>query len=139
MSNAARRDAPPGDCVSHHGSRGLGRCPESAQFLLRRPAAVDDRAVPVTNDEASEARNTAAPAISCSSPQRPIGIFCDEGLVLGRIVQELAVHLGGEGSGQMALTVTPLSRPLEGQDAREVDARRPWTPRTARGRAARRR
>src|SRR5918995_1234173 len=23
MSNAARRDAPPGDCVSHHGSRGL--------------------------------------------------------------------------------------------------------------------
>src|SRR6476661_3803165 len=24
MSNAARRDAPPGNCVSHHGSRGLG-------------------------------------------------------------------------------------------------------------------
>ena len=31
--------------------------------------------LPVMNDEASEARNTATPAISSSSPQRPSGIW----------------------------------------------------------------
>src|SRR5918993_1235563 len=34
MSNAARRDAPPGDCVSHHGSRGLAGHPRLELLVL---------------------------------------------------------------------------------------------------------
>jgi hypothetical protein len=44
-----------------------------ASYLAVQPPSTNSE-LPVTNDDASDARKTAAPVNSCSSPHRPIGI-----------------------------------------------------------------
>src|SRR4051812_43930093 len=65
--------------------------------------------IPVTYDAASDARNTAAPATSCSSPQRPMGILATNALYFSGSASSGLFMSVANGPGQMAFTVTPLS------------------------------
>ena len=66
-----------------------------------------NRAEPVTKDAASEARKSAAPVISCSSPQRPMGIFSTKALYFTGSFRSWRFISVAKGPGQIALTVTP--------------------------------
>src|SRR6476646_9527969 len=66
------------------------------------------RQLPVVYDEASDARYTAAPAISCTSPQRPIGICATNCLYFsGSFISGRFISVPNT-PGQIALTVTPV-------------------------------
>src|SRR5690606_39085292 len=62
-------------------------------------------ALPVMNDDASEARKTTVPASSCGSPQRPIGICATNSLYLTGSSSRVRLSSVPNGPGQMALAV----------------------------------
>src|SRR3954454_14684870 len=74
-------------------------------------------------DDASDARKRAAPAISCNSPHRPIGIlatnaaYCAGSFSNGRFISV------ANGPGHRAFTVTP--RPAHSNASVRVSPRRP--------------
>src|SRR5881409_3215241 len=67
------------------------------------------RALPVTNADASEARKTAAPAISRNSPHRPMGILSTNAWYFAGSLRSCLFISVANGPGQMALTVTPFA------------------------------
>src|SRR5882672_12494033 len=67
-----------------------------------------NNAPPVMNAEASDARKIAAPAISCNSPQRPIGILETKSRYLAGSLSNCLFMSVAKGPGQIAFTVTPL-------------------------------
>src|SRR6185437_8241721 len=60
------------------------------------------------NADASEARNSAGPVISCSSPQRPMGILETKAAYCCGLLSRGLFMSVPKGPGQRALTVTPL-------------------------------
>src|SRR5215510_1196693 len=64
--------------------------------------------LPVTNDAASDARNTTTPASSCGSPQRPIGICATNSLYFTGSSSSVRLSSVPNGPGQIAFTVTPV-------------------------------
>src|SRR4029079_10758641 len=80
--------------------------PDRRVYCAVQPPSTKSR-LPVTKDEASEARKTTAPAISVSSPHRPIGIFATNAAYFsGSFISGRFISVPN-GPGQIALTVTP--------------------------------
>src|SRR5262245_31351619 len=83
-----------------------GEFPTHCYCAVHPPST--NNALPVTYAEASEARKTAAPAISCKSPQRPIGILETKSRYFAGSLSNCLFISVAKGPGQIAFTVTPL-------------------------------
>ena len=96
--------------LDYHKSRmppSLRHFPSFAGHCAVQPPSINS-VVPVIYDDAGDARNNAAPTISCSSPHRPMGILATKSAYfLGSSSSGLFMSVAN-GPGHKALTVTPL-------------------------------
>src|SRR3954470_23583835 len=80
--------------------------PQALYRAIQPPST--NSGVPVTYDDASEARNTTAPVNSSSSPHRPIGICATNSLYFTGSSRSERFMSVAKAPGQMAFAVTPV-------------------------------
>ena len=76
---------------------------------------------PVMKVEAGEARKTAAPAISCGSPIRRIGVVRGDRLQRVGILPQRAGEIGPDQAGRDAVHAHPVRAELGGEVAGELE------------------